>query len=510
MKRFLREIHPAVWAMSAALFFFHLLVSAVTEYGIFRDELYYIACAKRLAWGYVDQPPLSIALLALNRLILGDSLVALRFLPSLVMSVVVVMAALLAKRLGGGRRAQMLAALGVVASPLYIGSGNYFSMNVFDIFFWAALFLLVLDLLQTGNRRRWLTVGIVAGLGMMNKYSVGFMLFGLVVGLLVTPARRLLASRWLAAGAAAGAIIFLPHVLWEVQTGWPTLEFIRHAQMYKIAEMNVWQFFTAQLIEMNPLSLLLWGPGLIWLLVLPSGRPYRAFGVMYVAVFLIFILQKAKAYYLGPAYPILFAAGGVALEQIASYARWRWAPAVAAAAITLATVIILPFSVPLLPVERFVAYSRWIGIQPPQEERHRFGVLPQHFADRFGWKEMADTIGSVYQKLTPHERSVCAVFVDNYGEAGALEFYGARSGITRVLSGHNNYWLWGPGDATGEVIIVLGGDLESTQREFERVDVAGEVTCAYCMPYESNLTIYVCRGLKRPLKELWPRLKAFG
>jgi len=172
--------------------------------------------------------------------------------------------------------------------------------------------------------------------------------------------------------------------------------------------------------------------------------------------------------------------------------------------------ILLPFCVPILPVETFISYSGWIGIQPPREERHRFGVLPQHFADRFGWKEKADAIGQVFQRLTPQEQSDCAVFAGNYGEAGAIEFYGARYGIKHVLSPHNNYWLWGPGDATGEVVIILGGDLESKQREFEQVEVVGQIVCGYCMPYESDLKIYLCRHLRGSLKELWPRLKAFS
>lgn len=258
--------------MAAFVFLLHCFVSAVTEYGIFRDELYYIACSKRLAWGYVDQPPFSIGLLAFNRLLFGDSLVALRLLPSLVMSAVIVMTAILTIRLGGKRKARMTAALAAVISPLYIGSGNYFSMNVFDIFFWVLLFVLFVEMFESGNPRWWLVIGATAGLGMMNKYSVGFMLFGLVAGILCTPSRKILFSRWFVAGATIGGIIFLPHIVWEIRTGWPTLEFIRNAQLYKNADMNLWQFFVSQIIEMNPVNVVVWGAGLMWLLVSRRGK----------------------------------------------------------------------------------------------------------------------------------------------------------------------------------------------------------------------------------------------
>jgi hypothetical protein len=499
----------AVLALLAlAKLLFHLATSQ--GYGIFRDELYYIACSDHLALGYVDHPALSIALLWLARHTLGDSLLAIRFLAGLAGAASVFVTGLIARELGGGRGAQVLAALAVFFAPVLMTFGHFFSMNVFDLLFWSILELLAVQILKHDRPRLWLVLGVVAGLGLNNKYSVGFLLFGLGVGLLISPQRRQLATRWPWLAGGLAALIFLPHVWWEAQNGWPSLEFMARASVEKNLPISPLDFFLQQILLLSPLAFPLWFGGLCALLFAPSMRPVRALGWAYVAVFVLFVTQHAKVYYLAPLYPVVFAAGAVALGHVAARRQWRWPLPVADALIVAGGLIVLPLAVPVLPVETFLAYQDALGLTPPQMERTERGALPQVFADMFGWTEQVDTVARVYAQLPAEQRARAVVLVRNYGEAGAIDFLGKERALPRAISGHNNYWLWGPGDLRdGDTVIALGPPREVLEQAFSEVERVDTVHCRYCIPFESELPVHVARGFKVPLAELWQRLKRF-
>jgi 4-amino-4-deoxy-L-arabinose transferase-like glycosyltransferase len=268
------------------LAFFQLWLQTVfhENYGYFRDELYYIACSNHLAFGYVDQPPLSIAILWLNRLILGDSLHALRFLPGLSGALVVLLAALMARRLGGSIFAQGLAALSVVAAHGLIGHGKYFSMNPFDVFFWALAGYVVIELLAGDKPKLWILFGLVVGLGLMNKYSMGFMVIGLVAGLLLTRQRKQMTTIWFWLGGAVAAVIFLPHIIWQVTHGFPSLEFMRNASQNKNASLGLVDFLMGQIRDINIFNAPLWLGGIYFFFKAQKGR-LRPLGWMYIVGF---------------------------------------------------------------------------------------------------------------------------------------------------------------------------------------------------------------------------------
>lgn len=486
-----------------------LHLATAQGYGIFRDELYYLACASHLDFGYVDHPPLSIALLQAWRTLFGDGLAALRFQPALAGSATVFLTGLIARELGGGRAAQVLAALAAFFTPFSLAVSHFYSLNAFDLLFWTALLLLAVRILRRDEPRLWLWFGVLAGLGLENKYTLGCLGCGLVVGLALTAQRRQLRSSWLWAGGAIAAALFAPHLVWEAAHGSPTLEFIRNAGELKNAPVSPLQFLGGQIVLVHPLFAPLWGIGLFALLFSGRFARVRALGFAYLAILALMMVAQAKVYYLAPFYPVLFAAGCVVLEAFFARRAWRFAPAAAAVFIAAAGLIALPMAIPVLPPETFIAYSRAVGVGEPEMERMEKGALPQIYADMFGWRELAEEVARVYHELPEDERARVAVLGRNYGEAGAIDYFGPALGLPHAISPHNSYWLWGTGDWDGGVVIVIGEMPQELLDSFASVEKRGHRSCALCQPYESELPISVARGVRVPVSELWTRYKRF-
>ena len=490
-------------------------LAAITSYGYFRDELYYLACADHPAAGYVDQPPLSILFLSAWRAVFGDSLVALRIPPLLLGASVIVLIALLARRLGGGRVAQGLAACAAACAPIWLGMSRYYSMNSFDIFFWALAALLLAEILDLdpgrGAMRLWLLLGVVLGLGLENKISVLWLGFGLFAGLVLTPARYWLKTSepWLAGGIAG--LLFLPHVLWQAANSWPTLEFMRNATQGKYKAFPLPSFLKEELLHFNLVAAPLWIAGLVWLLASRDGRRFRALGLVWAATFAILVVNgNAKPEYLSPAFAPLLAAGGVAFERLLHRGRSVWPAGVYAGALVLNTALVAPFVLPLLSVPRYLAYAKALGVKPSTSEKKEIGPLPQHYADMFGWPEMAETIASVWRTLPEADRAKTAVYVTNYGEAAAVDFFGKKLGLPPAICPHNNYFLWGAREQRPEIFLVFGGAREGHARIFESVEPGAVFTHPWVMPYESGRTVWVCRGLKIPFDQIWPGERNFS
>jgi len=477
-------------------------------YGYFRDELYYIACSKHLAWGYVDHPPLSVFILALTRGLLGDSLFAIRVPAVLAGAAVISFTGIMARELGGGRFAQGIAALGSLVAGSLLAMTSFFSVNAFDLLFWVACALAVIRIMKTDNQRLWLAFGALAGLAMMNKISIAFLGFGIVVGLALTRQRRHLLSRWFWVGGLLALLILLPYLWWQFTHDFATLEFMRHATEFKNAQIRALDYLGAQILLTNPFAAPIWIAGLGYLLFANSARSYRLLGIAYVAILALFLVQGAKAYYLAPAYPMLMAAGGVAIEDFTRKRR-RWLRPALIGVVCAGGILLAPLAVPLLSPAAYTRYATAIGVAPPKEERNQLGELPQHLADRLGWENMVATIARVYQALPAAERARAAILANNYGEAAAVDFFGPSHGLPPAISGHNNYWLWGPGWATGDVVIAVGVPADDLRQSFTTVEQADTIVSKYAMPSETNLPVYVCRQLKRPVAEVWPQLKRF-
>jgi hypothetical protein len=480
---------------------------AITNYGYFRDELYYIACSKHLAWGFVDQPPFSIALLALNREIFGDSLLALRWLPALSGAGTVLMTGLLVRELGGGRFAQTLACLCALLPPVWLAVDHFFSMNAFDTFFWSLAALLLLRALEGRRPGTWVWLGVVVGLGLLNKTSMLWFGGAVFLALVLTHHRRTLLTPWPWIAAGLAGAVFLPHVLWQMQNGWPTLEFMRNATQSKMVRTGFVAFWTQQILVMNPALLPVWLAGLGALLASWRGR---VLGIVFVAVAALLVVSgSSRPNYLAVAYAPLLAAGGAAIERVAAGRRRGWLRPAALAGVTLLGLPVVPMGLPFLPVESQIAYTRAMGLRPRAQERTGEGDLPQVFADMFGWEDLARRVARVYHALPPEERAKCAIFTNNYGQAGAIDFFGPRYGLPAAISPHNNYWLWGPRGFTGEVLIIVGGSRNDPHSDFRSVVLADATDCAHCMPYEDGAPIFLCRGLDQPLERRWTQIRSY-
>ena len=507
---FSRNEDPAL-AMLVVLAVFKLGIHLLTSsnYGYFRDEFYYIAASKHLAFGYVDFPPFVALLTAFVRLTLGDSLLALHFFPALAGSAVILLTGLMARELAADPFGQVLAAVAALVAPQYLGMNALLTMDSFDLLVWAASLYVLILILKYDRPKLWLVFGLLLGIGLTMKVTPLYFGLALVVGLALTPHRKYFRSPHLYLGGLIALAFLLPYVIWNAANGWPTIEFWRNYGN-KVFQASPPVFLLQQVAIMHPISLPLWLSGLVFLFT-QRGKPYRLFGWMYLLLFLIFMLQHAKDYFLAPFYPLLFASGTVAMQQFASSRGWRWLgwlrtnyiPFLAIGGIVLA-----PLAIPILPLDVQVAYVRVMGGTNVKSENADTGILPQIFADRTDWEELAVTMSNVYHSVPAGDQAKACIFTSNYGEAGALQFYSSKYDLPPVISGHNNYFLWGPGNCTGEVLIYLGqANVDDLKQGFADVQQVAVNKCQYCMPYENDLPIFLCRGIKVPIEQAWPQTK---
>jgi hypothetical protein len=262
-----------------------------------------------------------------------------------------------------------------------------------------------------------------------------------------------------------------------------------------------------QVFILLPLTAPIWLAGIWFFLCDENGRRYRFLGIAYLVALALMIALKAKSYYLLPIYPYLFAGGAVLMESVGTRnfvlraARYAY-PVM----LPVMGLVALPMALPVLPVEKYLRYQEALGVAPPKSEVGHAGLLPQVYGDQFGWEEMVAKVAEVYHRLPPEERAKAAIFANNYGEAGAVDFFGPRYGLPKAISPHQSYFLWGHRGYTGEVLIVLGDDREGAKDDCRSVEEAAEVNHPYSMN-EEKYRILVCRDLNRPLPEVWTQLK---
>ena len=492
---------PRVWpgaliALCAAKLLLHLLTS-VRRYGYFRDELYFLDMARHLDWGYVDSAPL-IALYAKVALLLGGSLAAVRILPALAGAALVAITVLIARELGGGRYAQFLAGFSVLICPAFLLEDSLLTMNAFEPLFWMGAILVVARILRTGDSRLWVWFGVLCGLGLENKHSTLFFGFSVAVAILLTPLRRELAKPWIWVGGAVAAALFAPNVIWQARHHFPTLEDLENVRREgKNVVLGPLAFVREQIVDLHPILFPVWLIGLASLLRKPR---YRVLGLTFLVFFAVMELAHAKSYYVFPIYPMLLAAGAIAIEKWLA-PRLAWARTGIVAAILLAALPAIPLATWFLPPEKFLAYEGAIGFHPSKSEVAHEGLLPQPMGDQFGWPEMVREVAGIYGALPPAERARTGIFTGNYGEAGAVNLFGPAYGLPRAYSRHQNHWYWGPPAEDYRNLIVL---------QWSREDVEDNCASWQAFPHEvrfgmaeENVPIYLCRDVKFDLRKIW-------
>jgi hypothetical protein len=509
-----RTVLIVVTTFALAKLLIHLLTNAFGGYGIFRDEFYYLACAHRLDLGYVDQPPLSIYILAFNGLLFGDSLFALRLLPAIAGALTVFVVGLMARRLGGGTFAAGLACLAAIVSPISLGYDTIYSMNCFDLLLWALGSYVLILILEEDRPQHWLILGVIIGLGLLNKISMGWFGAGLLVGLIATRHRVKLRARWPYLAALLAFLIFLPFIIWNVRHDFAHLEFMSNATSEKYSGLTPFDFLLGQLTLIHPLALPVWLAGLFFFFFNERGKKYGLLGIIFIVTLLILVANiHTKPEYLAAAYSALFAAGGVQIENLCMRRLWKWVRYALPTLLLVGGVLTAPMALPFLPAKTFIKYSETLGIKPESSESKQLAELPQFYADMFGWEKMAATISKVYLSVTAEERARTVFWGRNYGQAGAVEYYSRKYQLPPAISPHNNYWIWGYGTGEFDVLIVTGGTRQDLLQYFDRVEQPATIHCDYCMPYENNRPVFLCRkpkeNLQAVLPTIWARDKNF-
>jgi hypothetical protein len=501
-----------IWAIVLAKLAFHIYFN--NRYGYFRDEFDYMACGDHLQWGYVDQPPLIPFLLHICRAVFGDSLRSIRLVPALASSLLVVQTAAVARELGGKRFALLLSAVCVVVAPQYLSNGSLLGTNSLEPNLWMVCAYFAILAIKRDAPRYWLWVGVIAGIGLEEKYTIALFGLGIVVGLLLTGQRRVLLSKWMWLGGAAAFLIFLPNLLWNMHYDWPFLQLMHNirAEGRDVVRGPV-DFFWQQILIVNPLTGVVWLPGVFALFLSRRLKPFRFLGWSYVVCYTALFLLHGKNYYLSPIYPMLMAAGAVWIEAALDRAefgqRWvqRWKPA--SVIVLLANgVYLAPVVIPVLSPEKFLSYVHYLPIKlPVNEYYHSRAALPQWYSDQFGWKEIADEALVAWNQIPANERGGCAIFAQNYGQAGAIDFFDHGQGLPPVISGDRTYWLWGPRRYSGDCMLVLGDRKERLQQLFSRVEYLGTST-ENPWALQRPAAFYLCRNPSfGSLRELWPKIK---
>ena len=472
-----------------------ILVHCLTnqQYGFHRDELMMFDDGRFLDWGYVPYPPFTPFVAHIARDFFGTSLVGLRFFAALAQGVAMILTGAMAKALGGRRKTVILAAMLVCVAPVSMGSGALFEYVSFDYLWWVVVAYGMVRLLQSGDERWWLLIGAGIGLGMQTKYTMAFLACGVAAGVVLTPARQYLKSRWLWAGVVLALLIFLPNLLWQVRHDFISLDMLKsiHARDVRIGRTD--HFLLKQfLIGANLFTAPLWIAGL-WFYWSERGKPYRAIAWMYIVPLALFTIGQGRDYYMAPAYPVLLAAGALVAERWSR--AWRIATwsAVAVGGLVVAAVIL-----PIAAVN-----SPWFEFASKNNGDLR---------EEIGWPEFVQQIAAVRDQLPAEDRARLGILTGNYGEIGALHLYGPAYGLPNAISGVNTYWLRGYGDPPPQTLIVVGWSGRALISEFGSCEEAGKITNRYGVKNEETQGpgIYVCRGLLKPWPAFWKSAKHFG
>ncbi|PXX69146.1 dolichyl-phosphate-mannose-protein mannosyltransferase [Nocardia tenerifensis] len=481
-----------------AVLFAAVLLAGAPRYGYHRDELYFLAAGRHLSWGYPDQPPLTPLVARIMASIDPDSLLLLRLPAVLAATLVVVCAGLMAREFGGGRAARAVAAAAVASAALTMGAGHLLSTAVFDLAAWSVVSLIVLKLINgqadqarpgLGGARWWLVIGLVVGVGLQNKLLLIFPVVALTVSLLAIGPRKVFATKYFPLAVGLAALIWLPYLVWQGRNGWPQWEMSRAiAGGSSGTSDSPIMFVLLQFGLMGPLLVPLWAFGL-WRLA--RDPRYRAFAAAYGLLFVLFLVTGGKAYYLGGMYPILLAAAAVPLAAWLGRKRARWA--VVSFVVAVNALVSAVLFLPVLPLS-VLKDSPVLAINYDAGET-------------IGWPEFARRVGEARAGLGGD----VAILTANYGEAGAIERFGAPYNLPTPHSGHNSYWWWGPPSDAATEVLTVGIDRDHLVRVCADVQPAGHIDNGRGIDNdEQGAPLFVCRKPRAPWSELWPRVKHLG
>ncbi|MGO9323344.1 MAG: glycosyltransferase family 39 protein [Terracidiphilus sp.] len=499
-----------VWSIAGSVTLLQLLTA--NRYGYFGDEFYHMACGEHLAWGYVDQPPLIALFGWLTRHLFGTSLFAIRLLPALAVLLTVWLTGRIARELGGGRFSQGLAALCNACAGGYLVLGHLFTMNAFEPLFWMGCAYVVIRVIKTGNQKLWLWFGLLAGIGLENKYSMAVFGLGICAGLLLTRERKAFACKWIWIGALIAFVMFLPNLIWNVQHHFPFLQLMHNIrESGRDLPFTPLGYIRAQIFLMTPVTFPVWLLGCLYFFFFQEGERFRGLGWTFVSVLEIFVLLHGKDYYAAPVYPMMFAGGAIAIERITAAKHLGLLKPLSVALVLVGTLALLPLFVPVLSPQGFLRYQAKLPFKlQPDEKSMLEEPMPHYYSGCFGWQDMVQAVAEAYDKVPEQDRADTAIYANDFATAGAIDLLGPKLGLPKAISGHQSYWLWGPRNYSGNTVIVVGGTAENARKWFDDVSVIAHLHNLYTGTAYGwdNKTVLLCHGKRFPsLTEVWPRLK---
>jgi len=502
-----QRISPAVYLLALGSILLHIAVNIWSPYGFHRDEFLYIAMGTHLRLWQMDFPPFIGIAANITRAMLGESLAAVRFFPPIAGAILMFLSADIARRFGGKSFAQILAALAVLLSPVFLRPGNLFQPVVFDQLWWTLGCWVIIRWRQTADSRWWAVLGVVMGVGLLTKFSIGFFAVGTLTGLLATQHRRILLTRWPWIALGLMLLIGSPSIVGQFMLGFPVVGEMRALQSVQLTHVSAFDFLSQQLLILGPPTLAIALAGVVVLLTSRRFVWARILGWTFVGSFAMLFFLHGKAYYIAPIYPAMIGAGAAVIELVAAgYKKILFRSAVMVLVLAFG-LFAMPFGLPVLPPAQMARYGAAVGIG--YAVKTNTGVklqLPQDYADLLGWEERVAELSRVYQSLTAEQRAQAVILASNYGEAGAIDFLGPRSGLPHSVCAHGTYWFFGPGEKPGLIALAIGFDESDLQENWRRVTAAAHIENELTVPEEQHLTIYLCEDEIRPIQELWPLL----
>ncbi|MGD0339647.1 MAG: glycosyltransferase family 39 protein [Bacteroidota bacterium] len=474
----------------------------LARYGYHHDELYFLDCGHHLSFGYVDQSPIVPWIARLADFLFGQSLFGLRIFAVLAGAAAVFITGLLVQRLGGRKFAVFAACFSMLIAPNFIRSSIMLCIPVFEPIIWVSCAYFVVRIIQENNLRLWIWIGVLIGIGLMIKHSTLLLIFGLGIGILLTPLRNHLRTRWPYLAGAIALCIFLPNILWQIANDWPTVEFLRNLNRHTMSRISIFQFVLGQILYLNPVTAPIWIGGLVFFFS-KAGKPYRIFGWVYISLFVLLMLIKSKIYYLAPAYPAVLAGGGTALEQFIIRKNWPRLKPVIAGTMILALILFAPILLPITSIDAMDRYCKVLSFGSFENVYEITGDLH----GQFGWKERVEAVAKVYHTLSPTECDSTLIFGSWYGPTGAINYFGGEYGLPKAVSGHMTYYLWGFPQKPITTVIVADAPIEKLKTMFDDVIIASQTTLKNVNPWEQQFYVAICRKPKVGLHELWPKLK---